>query len=439
MQPPHANSVLLSPFPRGWSGKAGNPFPLAAFMRIVKGDLPNRYADAITELRRLDKTANKSRYNAIKQALPAVSISTLCEAGKTSAHTYGAHTGVIAIDIDAADNPSVTPSEWAPLRDELARLFSPFCYMAALSAGGRGLFMLLAISAADGAQHRAIFATLQRLFADRYGVTVDKSCNNPNRLRVLSYDHGAYINDSPAEAYALPTPSSADEEPPAFVTSKTAAPPRRRPGDGHRDHRDHAGDDYAHAAITVLIAKGGYFANYADWLAAAGALQTVTDGAALFRAVSRNNPDYRDGDEAKYYTAKLTRYTPGTLVYLCRQAGVTDAEVESELQRRKWMQRPAPSPRQSAPSAPRTAATTTAAPPQSPSRRRENDGSAPTLAPSESLHARHGDHDDHATTTAAPPAPPPIRLHADEWAMRLAAADPYMYDVIYNAPALVPF
>lgn len=167
--PPPADLITISAFPnvRG----TAKDITLAHFIDVVAGRIPNRHAAIISTLRATDKTADKETYSRIKSTLPAVTISCRCSPGQTHAHHDGRHTGVIAVDIDGADNPGLT--EWPPLRTALGKL--PYCYLSALSAGGRGVFLLLAV---DPDQPQAmIWEALKRYFAESLKNTAKPICS----------------------------------------------------------------------------------------------------------------------------------------------------------------------------------------------------------------------------------------------------------------------
>lgn len=122
-----------------------------------------------------------------------------------------AHSGLICIDIDKADNPNV--KDWERLKFELGE-YSCIAYCA-LSLSGSGLWCIIPIdnplsveippiTANNDARMHAIkavkdlhtrqFKALQMSFSEM-GLTIDKSCNNLDRLRILSNDPNPYRND----------------------------------------------------------------------------------------------------------------------------------------------------------------------------------------------------------------------------------------------------
>lgn len=316
--PPPADLITISSFPnvRG----TAKDITLAHFIDVVAGRIPNRHAAIISTLRATDKTADKETYSRIKSTLPAVTISCRCSPGQTHAHHDGRHTGVIAVDIDGADNPGVT--EWPTLRTALGEL--PYCYLSALSAGGRGVFLLLAV---DPDQPQAmIWEALKRYFAESLKITIDKNCGNLNRLRLLSYDPGAIVRNPTTRFKAVQRIAPVEM---GKLSTKGNKPRNRHAYAAHNGNDD---NDRIRAAVEVWSRRGIALNDYADWLKAAAALQSLPDGAELFHVVSRNSPKYEPTDTArKYRQAHLQRVNAGSFLYLCRHYGITDNEINEAL------------------------------------------------------------------------------------------------------------
>lgn len=130
-------------------------------------------------------TDDKETRNAIKARLPAVTPSGLFEVRRADALI--AHSGLICLDIDAGDNPTI--DDWNALKRRLP-LFEHILY-AGLSASGRGLFCLVPIS--DRKRHLQHFFALERDFREA-GIVLDPSCKDVSRLRGFSHDASAVVN-----------------------------------------------------------------------------------------------------------------------------------------------------------------------------------------------------------------------------------------------------
>lgn len=103
------------------------------------------------------------------------------------------HSGYICIDIDRDDNPHIKDFKW--LRTELGKI-NNVAY-AGLSVSGIGVFALIPIKYPE--KHKEHFEALKYDF-ESMGIMLDKSCGDVTRLRGVSYDPEAYINEN-AEVY----------------------------------------------------------------------------------------------------------------------------------------------------------------------------------------------------------------------------------------------
>lgn len=150
----------------------------------------NEYKQDIQQLRAIDRDTNEGEYKRIKLQMPMHTVSCLCG---NSAKNIDKYTNLVCIDIDAKDNPQLTIED---IRQKVNSL--PYTLFSSISVGGKGLYCLIAV---DGEEKDFIphFKALQNEFS-QMGITIDKSCKNLNRLRVISFDTAAYYNEE-AEVY----------------------------------------------------------------------------------------------------------------------------------------------------------------------------------------------------------------------------------------------
>lgn len=147
--------------------------------------LQNPSPDLIRLSETLRATDDKEKRNTLKALLPAVTPSGTFEVRRADALI--AHSGLICLDIDAGDNPSI--DDWNALKLRLP--LSEHILYAGLSASGRGLFCLVPVS--DGKRHLRHFFALERDFLEA-GIVVDPSCKDVSRLRGFSHDAFAFVN-----------------------------------------------------------------------------------------------------------------------------------------------------------------------------------------------------------------------------------------------------
>lgn len=116
-----------------------------------------------------------------KTSLPAVMASGLFEGGKTNENLI-THSGFIAIDIDAKENPQVM--DWGEIKQKIAT--DPFSYAVHDSCSGNGGFVIYV--KIDPTKHLDSFLGLEDYYLNEYNVFTDKSCKNVSRLRFVSFD-----------------------------------------------------------------------------------------------------------------------------------------------------------------------------------------------------------------------------------------------------------
>jgi hypothetical protein len=169
-------------------------------LNVQNGD----YSEEITALRK--ETLKKQR-DAIKATWPACTISGTFS--KRNKQNLIQHSGFICIDIDQHDNSEI--NDWPALRDSLSSIQN--IYFAALSASGKGIFLIIPISTPD--KHENQFTALEMDFK-AIGLTIDKACKDVSRLRGISFDPDAVINNK-AETYKRiyqpPQPKQYDHKP----------------------------------------------------------------------------------------------------------------------------------------------------------------------------------------------------------------------------------
>lgn len=256
-----------------------------------------RHISRILDLR---AETDESRKKAIKLSLPMATVSGWFSPSRKIEHLQR-HSGFICLDIDEKDNPGRSIDEIRELlvsRDDVA--------YAALSVGGKGMFALLPLAWPD--RHGEQFDALKDEFMDCYGLVLDKSCRDVTRLRALSYDPDAYINESakPCESIEVFTP--------------TLAAPSLTGADGDIRKVERCVSQLEEFGINIT-------GSYKDWINIGSSLVALgEDGRYYFHRVSRIHPDYKYQEADKKFTNLLKttkRVGLGTFFYWCRQYGIT--------------------------------------------------------------------------------------------------------------------
>lgn len=149
------------------------------------------YIQEINEIRKIDKSTNHKLYNDMKEKLPEFTPSCVCK-GETLKKKNVTHiNNVIAIDIDADDNPTLSVEQMKEIIKKL-----PFVRYCAMSVGGKGIYCLIPFlkEYANKDNFKEVFNALQKDFK-KMGIVIDKSCSNYNRARYVTYDDNEYWND----------------------------------------------------------------------------------------------------------------------------------------------------------------------------------------------------------------------------------------------------
>lgn len=149
-----------------------------------------------------EKERNHDRIASLKKSLPAGIISGVTVDG-ISEQSIIERNNVIAIDIDAKDNPALY--DWQAVKATVSK--SPYVAYAGLSVSGLGIFVLIPID--DGMKHKQHFDAILSDFASTtftimqdedtepttlHGIRLDPAPSNIASKRFVSYDPLPYWN-----------------------------------------------------------------------------------------------------------------------------------------------------------------------------------------------------------------------------------------------------
>lgn len=176
------------------------------------------WADLIGRIR---AEPDEDRQQDLKRRLPCVTISGEFNGGH-KAGDIARHSGLICIDFDAHDNPSIDGCA-DQMRDRLAA--DQFVKLAFVSARGNGV---AAVCRIEGDRHGEAFDNLSAYFKAEYGLNADPSCRDVSRLRFVSWDEcGHNAHARLFKRYSLAT-ARADAPPPPD-REKTASVAKSEP------------------------------------------------------------------------------------------------------------------------------------------------------------------------------------------------------------------
>lgn len=150
-----------------------------------------KYIKQIEEIRKIDKATNHKLYNDLKGNLIAFTPSCVCEGDTLKKENVIHINNIIAIDIDADDNPNLSVDN---MKDIIKKL--PYVRYCAKSVGGKGIYCLIPFKKefANKDNFKEAFLSLQKDFKEK-GITIDKQCSDYTRQRYISYDSNEYWNE----------------------------------------------------------------------------------------------------------------------------------------------------------------------------------------------------------------------------------------------------
>lgn len=260
--------------------------------------MSTRHKERIMRLRTLSTKEERDRE---KLRLPLATVSGLFSPTRSAANMVE-HSGFICIDIDAKDNPGVRSME--EVREVLVRRSE--VAFASLSVSGTGMFAVIPLERPK--LHLQHFRRLEQEYKD-LGIVIDKACSDVCRLRCVSYDAHAYINEG-----ATPFARYTVEEMPQM----NRPTPRRENNDLRKVER---------CCNIIREHRIDITGGYEDWLAVGSALASLgEEGRYYFHLVSSMNDQYSSAETDRKFTNLLRhikRVGIGTFFYICQMYGVS--------------------------------------------------------------------------------------------------------------------
>lgn len=236
-------------------------------------------------------TDDKAVRDEMKRTLPQAFISGTFENGMRE-ENLAAHSGLICIDIDQKDNPSVT--DWPRLRDLMAKSTRFIGYLG-LSASGHGLWGIIPIKYPE--RHREQFLAIEKDFLGFRYYAEDGEGTRTCIRRPIIIDHG-YISVAHKRAFSYDADAYLNED--ACVYEKMIIPPRHY-------YSRYDGSDRSVLEVRdecERIKAGGIdvTANYDSWYKIGLALASLgEDGRQYYHMLSSMNPKYRESQTDKKF------------------------------------------------------------------------------------------------------------------------------------------
>lgn len=186
------------------------------------------------------------------------------------------YSNILAIDIDACDNPSM---DLETLRTRLLQL--PYVFAVLKSISGLGIYALILVE--DGRKTKGYYKYLVNLWQSQFGIEkIDESCSNIGRKRFISYEDNIelYIKDDETEI----TPWKVE-----WIEQKPVE--EIKPVLFHKDEYktdNELMNERTHLAMQKLINAGYAVQSYGHWFHTGCELANFNDGYEMFVRMSQN-------------------------------------------------------------------------------------------------------------------------------------------------------
>ena len=285
--------------------------PIAA-IRQDRQDAETAYKRGdVDEYKRL-----KDRYTEAKSKQPFAVLQGVSPDWKDG--NFLSFSNVLTLDLDSpkmgeADNGNGWVTDWEAVKRDLATI--PSVAYCSLSAGGKGVFVLVPI--ADAAHYGEYFDTWVNLLRETKRLTVDEKARNIARLRFMSYDPTPVVNHD-AEVW------DKIEQGTQHRTRKTQHVPE---GDVTLSHIE---QERVRLCARYCSSNGVSVAeDYDSWMRLAAFFAHHWDddeGRELFHDIARQSTKYKAWEnDRKLFVMAKHHPTPvgiGTFYWLCKSAGV---------------------------------------------------------------------------------------------------------------------
>ena len=153
-------------------------FELQSYVNFVRDGATQ---DTILKIRNTDDKEERTK---LKASLPSVVFGGVFK-NKVQKANLVEKTGLIGLDIDGLD-----VSELNTIRKTLEN--DPYSIVVNMSAGGKGFCVVMKYKVTN--DFTQTFAAIEKYYLEEYGIVLDASCKNINRLRFISYDPDVYYS-----------------------------------------------------------------------------------------------------------------------------------------------------------------------------------------------------------------------------------------------------
>jgi len=251
--------------------------------------------------------ATNEEYKKLKKKLPAVLFSG--EFSKRNAVSLVQHSGILCVDIDAADNEAVLQrAETRSLIEKDQHTLAVFT-----SPSGTGLKVLVRIP--TSCPHIDAFDAARDYFKTKFGLKIDEACKEVNRICFTSYDPVMFSRDDAPE---LPVQVSQTLQ----VSTVHAAVVQCSTVQAMPSHFGSMTKDEVRKHLAAIPTRP----DYPVWLEILSAVWSTLSYPDGLEVLQEWSPEEKSGEYQAKYAARLTAFGPGTLVHYSKLGGGTGVQ-----------------------------------------------------------------------------------------------------------------
>lgn len=260
---------------------------------------------------------DKDKRTELKKSLPCATLSGIFKGrGKKNLLT---HSGFIAIDIDADDNPEIT--DWKDFVSQLGNLDE--VYFAGRSVSGKGAYCLMRIEHPE--HHEDHFKAILQDFK-AIGVNIDPACKDVSRLRFYSYNKEYYLNEN-SKTY----------------TKIHEAPKHKAPRVTNQTHNGHSNysnsSDVSRLVDKLVRTNTNIVSGYNNWFNVGASLSNINGGREFFHKLSMIDGSNYNPEECDKQFDNIKAgggISVSTLFHIAKQHGI---EIHSTRTKRRDKQK----------------------------------------------------------------------------------------------------
>ena len=285
-----------------WFARATSTTPekTDALQKFIQECRTEVHRDAVLQIRRLIADGDASAAADLKRRLPAVTLScSMVSRAKNAPERVRTHSGWLQCDFDGKENAGL---DQATMRARLQA--DPHVGAVFVGPSGVGIKCALRI---DGSQHLASFTSAAQYFKAEYGLTIDQSAKNVDRLCFVTYDPDAWCREGTSSVLPLME---------AAVVEEAKTPTTWSVAVSHSQ-------TYAPVSAAEIAEMLRYIPRpgYNNWVKIIGVVKGQLSYDEAIEVLKAWSPEEKEGEYAEKLRSPLDRIPMNWLVHLAKERG----------------------------------------------------------------------------------------------------------------------